>query len=108
MDNLKIYTDFLISPLGPIKIQATSHEIIKVIFDSKKTNSLNNSLTKECQKQLTEYFMGKRKVFDIPFSFKGTNFQEAIWSAITKLGRLSTKLRTSIDKIFERADFIGR
>ncbi len=85
MDNLKIYTDFLISPLGTIKIQATSHEIIKVIFDSKKTNSLNNSLTKECQKQLTEYFMGKRKVFDIPFSFKGTNFQEAIWSAITKI-----------------------
>jgi len=31
-----------------------------------------------------------------------------IWSAITKPGRLSIKLSTSIDKFFEKADFIGR
>jgi len=85
MNNLKVHTDFLISPLGIIKIQATSSEIIKVVLDSKKTNSSNNSLTKECQKQLTEYFAGKRKIFDIPYSSKGTNFQESIWSAITRI-----------------------
>ena len=34
---------------------------------------------KAATKQLSEYFAGKRKVFDVPLSVSGTEFQRAVW-----------------------------
>lgn len=39
-------------------------------------------LSKACR-QLTEYFSGKRKVFDLPLDFSyGTEFQKKVWTAL--------------------------
>ena len=74
-----MYTDFLDTPIGSIKIQATRHGIVKVIFSDEKEYSLSSSLTLKCKKQLTEYFLGKRKKFSLPLDIQGTNFQNLIW-----------------------------
>ena len=34
------------------------------------------------QKQLSEYFIGERKVFKLPLDQKGTSFQLKVWSAL--------------------------
>jgi len=36
----------------------------------------------ETQQQLTEYFAGTRKRFDLPLDFEGTDFQKAVWQAL--------------------------
>ena len=39
-------------------------------------------LIKETSKQLTEYFDKKRKKFDLPLAFNGTDFQVKAWKAL--------------------------
>ena len=36
----------------------------------------------ETEKQLDEYFSGKRTEFSVPLDFKGTDFQNAVWRAL--------------------------
>lgn len=40
---------------------------------------------KEAAKQLTEYFSGKRRDFDLPLSLHGTAFQTQVWAALTTI-----------------------
>ena len=44
--------------------------------------------------QLNEYFSGKRKVFDVPLRFIGTNFQKSVWEQLRKVafGQTATYL----------------
>ena len=74
-----MYTDFLDTPIGIIKIQATRHGIVKVMFSDEKESILSSSLILKCKKQLTEYVLGKRKKFLLPLDMQGTNFQNLIW-----------------------------
>ena len=34
---------------------------------------------KRCCKQLDEYFLGKRKIFDLRLNFSGSTFQRSVW-----------------------------
>lgn len=38
-----------------------------------------SDIVQEAVKQLDEYFNGKRKLFDIPLLFTGTDFQKNVW-----------------------------
>lgn len=42
----------------------------------------NTQLLKETEKQLNEYFEGKRKKFDVPLNPKGTKFMKDVWTAL--------------------------
>lgn len=42
-------------------------------------------LAKDCIKQLTEYFAGDRKTFDLPLEFNGTDFQKRVWQALCQI-----------------------
>ena len=42
-------------------------------------------LIKKAAAQLTEYFYGKRKEFDLPLSLHGTDFQISVWKALEKI-----------------------
>jgi methylated-DNA-[protein]-cysteine S-methyltransferase len=42
-------------------------------------------LFNETEKQLEEYFEGKRKVFDLPLLTVGTPFQKEVWEALQKI-----------------------
>jgi len=45
---------------------------------------LNAVLTETCH-QLTEYFVGKRKVFDLPIRLNGTPFQQLVWKGLQQI-----------------------
>jgi methylated-DNA-[protein]-cysteine S-methyltransferase len=36
----------------------------------------------ETERQLGEYFAGKRRTFDVPLSFSGSDFQKQVWGAL--------------------------
>ncbi len=46
----------------------------------------------QTKRQLTEYFAGTRRTFDVPLHFIGTDFQHAVWQELLKLpyGTLTT------------------
>jgi len=52
--------------------------------DPEKNNfeKKESALIKKTAKQLDEYFSGKRKEFDLPLRFEGTDFQKKVWNAL--------------------------
>ncbi len=53
------------------------------------------------QKQLDEYFAGKRNDFDVPLDIEGTEFQKKVWKALQTIPAGKTRSYT------QQADFIG-
>ena len=45
----------------------------------------DNAILQQTEKELSEYFDGKRKDFDIPLSAYGTDFQKTVWSKLREL-----------------------
>jgi len=56
-----------------------------------------SDIIKETINQLNEYFEGKRKEFDIPLKFVGTDFQQSVWGKLLKIpfGQTETYLGLS-------------
>lgn len=42
-------------------------------------------LLQRTQRQLTEYFVGERRAFDIPLVMEGTSFQLCVWQALREI-----------------------
>jgi methylated-DNA-[protein]-cysteine S-methyltransferase len=47
-----------------------------------KSHSL---LLENAMSQLDEYFRGRRKAFNLPLKWKGTDFQEQVWQALCEI-----------------------
>jgi methylated-DNA-[protein]-cysteine S-methyltransferase len=73
-------------PVGRLGIAEESGAITKVFFAKEKKLSgfslAETPLIKKTASQLDEYFKGKRKVFNLPLSLKGTDFQCSVWEAL--------------------------
>ncbi len=81
-----IYTSYLETYLGIIEIRATSRKLLSVLFvDCINENVTENVITKECAKQLKEYFNKERKEFDIEFEIEGTKFQKDVLNELLKI-----------------------
>jgi O-6-methylguanine DNA methyltransferase len=46
----------------------------------------NTPLLDQTRRELAEYFLGRRRRFEVPLSFPGTPFQERVWSALCSIG----------------------
>jgi len=44
--------------------------------------SPDHAIFRKTAAQLSEYVAGKRRTFDVPIAFKGTEFQQKVWAAI--------------------------
>ena len=77
-------TEYYYSPVGILEIKASNKALISVNLkkDYKAFTSSNNPVIKETIKQLSEYFEGKRRTFDIPLSPEGTEFQKKVWKEL--------------------------
>ena len=73
-------------PAGIIKIVCDENYVLSVGFsDEKKENDKDSKVLENALKQMDEYFSGKRKKFDLPLYFDGTDFQKAVWKALTEI-----------------------
>ncbi|HOY30662.1 MAG TPA: methylated-DNA--[protein]-cysteine S-methyltransferase [Bacteroidales bacterium] len=75
------------SPIGNILIQGTNKYITSVNFFDQEDEIHPSSipLLRICANQLQEYFAGKRKKFTVPFQQVGTEFQQRVWSELSKI-----------------------
>lgn len=81
MKNSYIYK----TPIGKIKISDNGKAIIEITtkLEFEKESSIKETqLIKKAYNQLEEYFAGKRKEFDLPLEFTGTEFQVKVWNAL--------------------------
>ena len=89
--------DEMNSPVGTLTIIANSQRLHAVLWDTDRKNSLyqpmidnipqskNQKTIIQTKKQLTEYFQGKRKTFDLPLVINGTDFQIQAWEQLRKI-----------------------
>ncbi len=81
-----IYKKIIETPIGKMYIAEENDKIIEVNLDKdnyyqeKDTEILNLA-----GKQLSEYFNGNRKDFDLPIYLKGTEFQKKVWQELLKI-----------------------
>lgn len=62
------------SPIGMLKITASEEELLGIEFVDSKFEVNQNQIIFETVLQLKEYFEGVRQVFDLPYSFSGSDF----------------------------------
>jgi len=82
-------TDFTAfnTPVGVLTITAEGKKITSAGFDGKKVSAAQTPVLKNAQKQLSEYFEGKRKSFDLPLKFPAgvSVFRLKIWKEMAKI-----------------------
>lgn len=98
MKAIKTYNKVINSSIGLLQIQVSEEAVLSLscltqdensspcvstddAFISEKAAQLFSS----CEKQLAEYFSGKRKFFELPFSAKGTEFQKKVWQQLNAI-----------------------
>lgn len=73
-------------PIGFIEIQDNGREIIEIhITDNCNNDGAPSKISEMAYKELNEYFEGKRKRFDLPVKFDGTEFQMKVWKALAEI-----------------------
>ncbi len=80
------------SPVGPLLLAGDESALFLVSFENGNRAvavsgewKLNKSPFKEVIRQLKAYFVGELKLFDVPLSLAGTEFQLQVWNALRKI-----------------------
>jgi len=79
------------SPIGPLRLLASNKGLAGVYFERTRprrrqpggdVENAKHPLLVEAERQLREYFAGKRRAFDLTLDFAGTPFQKSVWTAL--------------------------
>lgn len=79
------------SPVGKLKLVANGSKLAAILWEHDKPNRVrlgvmheekDNPILLEAERQLNEYFAGKRNHFDLELDFVGTEFQKKVWQAL--------------------------
>ncbi|PIH03499.1 methylated-DNA--[protein]-cysteine S-methyltransferase [Clostridium combesii] len=74
--------------IGKIVIVENGTSITQLCFGEdipKDVTILETDLLKEANKELEEYFRGKREKFDLSFDPQGTEFQKKVWKVLQEI-----------------------
>src|SRR5258707_617165 len=79
------------SPVGPLTLVASSAGLAAILWKDDNPRRVRlggvvqegtNSILLETERQLGEYFAGRRKAFSVELDFTGTDFQRRVWAAL--------------------------
>ena len=76
------------SPVGLLEILSEGNSLTVIRkFEpiSADKDFSEDDITRETERQLREYFSGKRTAFDLPVSPRGTDFRRAVWNVLLKI-----------------------
>lgn len=71
--------------IGRIYITAEDNYVTGISCKKHDEEEKETPLIKKTIQQLTEYFEGQRKTFDLPLKIDGTEFQKRTWLELTKI-----------------------
>lgn len=69
------------SPLGNLRLEAEDDVVTSISY----ADALDADGASELQKQLDEYFLGRRVNFDLRLAPEGTLFQKQVWEEMQKI-----------------------
>lgn len=72
------------SPIGKLWLAQEGDFITELLFtgEAPEREKEETPLLLRAEEELNEYFLGKRRKFDLPLLPKGTEFQKAVWKAL--------------------------
>jgi methylated-DNA-[protein]-cysteine S-methyltransferase len=79
------------SPVGKLKLVASDKGLVAILWEKDKPRRvpLNDLVEREqhpvlveTERELREYFAGKRKTFSVDLDMRGTRFQKNVWEAL--------------------------
>ncbi len=76
------------SPLGELLLSADDEGLTRIAltaFPTGEREDRNHPVLREAAAQLTAYFTGRRRVFDLPLHPAGTPFQRRVWEELRKI-----------------------
>jgi len=97
------------SPVGELKLVASDKGLVAILWEndsprrvrlSELVEDEHHPVLVETERQLKEYFAGKRKAFSVALDMRGTRFQKDVWEALLAIpfgetrsyGRLAKQL----------------
>lgn len=79
------------SPVGELTLVADAKGLAAILWENDRPGrvrlgplkaDVDHPILVETERQLGEYFAGKRRTFDVPLSFSGSDFQKHVWGAL--------------------------
>ena len=79
------------SPVGELKLIASGNGLAAILWENDNprrvrlgpaSENTNHPVLLETERQLNDYFSGKRKSFSVKLDFRGTDFQKKVWAAL--------------------------
>lgn len=93
------------TPVGNLKIVAKDGCLSAILWENDRPGRVRLGAMREgaddptlceVERQLGEYFAGKRDRFDVPMAFDGTAFQQKVWRALLEIPYGETRSYRSI------------
>lgn len=81
----------MLSPVGRLTLVTSESALVAILWENDRPGRVRLGTLQEAnddptllevERELTEYFAGKRNTFDIPINFIGTEFQKKVWNAL--------------------------
>jgi methylated-DNA-[protein]-cysteine S-methyltransferase len=79
------------SPVGKLKLVASDKGLVAILWQNDKPSRVRldemvkddeHRILLDTERQLGEYFAGKRKTFSVALDMRGTTFQKHVWEAL--------------------------
>lgn len=79
------------SPVGKLTLVATDAGLVAILWENDRPNRVplgpqefapGHPMLCAAERQLNDYFGGRREAFTIPLDFRGTAFQKSVWAAL--------------------------
>jgi methylated-DNA-[protein]-cysteine S-methyltransferase len=96
------HTTIIDSPIGPLTLTERDGALVGLSFGARGTGGDPSPLLARAGEQLSEYFAGTRREFDLPIAPGGTDFQLACWRALAEIPYGETR------SYGQQADRIGK
>lgn len=82
---------FIPSPIGDLKLVASDKGLVAILWKDDRPGRVRledlvedpgHPILRQTERQLDEYFAGKRQAFDVPLDMRGTPFQKQVWEQL--------------------------
>ena len=80
------------SAIGTLEIICENNKLVSLkLVDCCEKTTVETNFIKDIKKQLDEYFLGKRTIFNIKINPAGTDFQKLVWKELQNIPYGKTK-----------------
>jgi len=88
---MSLYYKMVDSPVGELKVVASDKGLVAVLWENDRPGRVSlrdmvadeqHPVLAETERQLGEYFAGKKKSFSVALDMRGTRFQKDVWAAL--------------------------